>query len=157
MGEDSIMKYILLKENKLTKLIASQKSRTELNQTLQPLDFDFDSILEVPENFETRIGADINEYDASLKYKSEEQRIIEGYKEVPKGMKIEEGKLIQKTILDQITDKEIILNEHEYYDSEKKEICFKERELTEEEKKEQAIQDELRLMAIERLEKKGKI
>lgn len=150
------MKYILLKDNKLTKLIASQKSRNELNQVLQPLNYDYDTILEVPENFEVRIGADIKEYNSDLKYKSEEQRILEGFIPVPKGVKIEKGKLVKKPIPEQISDKEIILSVDQYYDPEKKEICFKERELTEEEKMEQTIQDELRLMAIERLEKKGK-
>jgi len=86
------MKYILLKDNKLTKLVASQKSRTELNQVLQSL-YDYDTILEVPENFETRIGADINEYDGNLKYKSEEQRIIEGFLPVPEGYEIKDGKV----------------------------------------------------------------
>ena len=145
---------ILLKDNLITEVLSTNKQKSEVAEIAKKLNYSFDTILEVPENFETRIGADINEYDADLKYKSEEQRIIEGYKEAPKGMKVEKGKLIQKNILEQITDKEIILNEHEYYDSEKKEICFKEREPTEEEKREQAIRDELRLMAIERLKEK---
>jgi len=88
------MKYILLKDNKLTKLIASQKSRTELNQVLQSL-YDYDTILEVPEDFQPRIGADINEYDESLKYKSQEQRIIEGFIPVPEGYEIKDGEIIE--------------------------------------------------------------
>jgi hypothetical protein len=94
MGKGSIMKYILLKDNKLTKLIASQKSRTELNQVLQSL-YDYDTILEVPEDFQPRIGADINEYDESLKYKSQEQRIIEGFIPVPEGYEIKDGEIIE--------------------------------------------------------------
>jgi len=86
------MKYILLKENKIQQLIASQKSRTELNKVLQPL-YDYDSILEVPETFETRIGADINEYDEGLNYKTLEQRIIEGFTPVPEGFEIVDGEI----------------------------------------------------------------
>ena len=88
------MKYILLKDNIITKLIASQKSRTELNQVLQSL-YDYDTILEVPENFETRIGADIKEYDENLKYKSQEQRIIEGFIPVPEGYEIKDEKVVK--------------------------------------------------------------
>lgn len=88
------MKYILLKDNKITKLIASQKSRTELNQVLQSL-YDYDSIIEVSEDFETRISADINEYDENLKYKSKEQRILEGFIPVPEGYEIKNGELVE--------------------------------------------------------------
>lgn len=87
------MMIILLKDNLITEALSTNKPKSEVAKIAEKLNYSFDTMIEVPEDFEVRIGADINEYDESLKYKSEEQRILEGFIPVPEGFEIKDGEV----------------------------------------------------------------
>ena len=52
------MKYILLKDNKIIKLISSGKNKDVLHSLVNSM-YNYDSILEVPNSFEMKSQADI--------------------------------------------------------------------------------------------------
>lgn len=128
---------------------------------------DYDEIKKVTNEFEGYTGLNINEINENGKLKPLEQRIIEGYVALPKGFKIVDNKLVEKTLKEKIDDGDIVLSENEIYDEKQNiirpktpEEMYSPEEL-EKMRLEQMIQEEMqriiRQQAIDNLVKAGKI
>jgi len=149
-------RYIVIKDNKILRKYHTKEDISSIHNIMKKYNVTDYEIREIPEDNEYRPDFNINEFE-NHKLKSEEQRIIEGFVPVPKGFKIDKGKLIEKTIWEKIKDSDIILQSNEYYCDEENIIKIEIQIPTQEEINEKLIQQEIRQIAIERLQTRGEI
>ena len=157
--------YLIVKDDKILKVVRTDSGLKGCEATAKYYGIEGAEYRKVPDNPEWRSGCHIDEFDNKGNLHPIEKRIIEGYRPVPKGKKVKSGKLVDKTLKEQIDSGEIKLNDYEKYDSTKKEIRAKTQDellsdglITQEQidaqKAEEEIQAEIRAMAIERIEAK---
>jgi hypothetical protein len=180
MEEDSMKSetYVVLKDHRIVKVYTTTSGLTGIKESLknQPI-LSYDSIIRVegvPDYVQT---TDIREYDENGKLRPLEDRIIDGFVPVPRGKKIVDKTLVNKTIVEKIADGDIKLEYNQKYDEERDEIVYKtEMELEEEEvatmsedeliahneqkaidREIKLIDEEIRRIAMERLKQRGEI
>ena len=151
--------FIVLDGNKIIKIYHTSGSKDDIKIALENDEvFKYTDIKEVPSDSDYHAETDIREY-ANNKLRPLVDRIIDGLSKCPDGQKLSEGKLVDKTLKDQIQDKEIIIEEHQMYCEKTDSIIDKPKtkEQLEQEELEDEIQKEMRKIAIERIDARKKI
>ena len=158
-----IEKYAILKEKKIIKVFVTADGMHGVAMSLANEKItDFDKIEMIGIDHEWKRGYHTDEYDDKGVIKTDVERMILGRLDVPKGMKLIDDKLVEKTTEEKVRDGVIKLSDYEKLDSATKEIRQKTeaelisdgvltQEQVDQQKLEIEIQAELRLMAIERI------
>jgi hypothetical protein len=168
--------YIILKNDEILKVYKTTQSIQGVHQSLKNQKIsDYSDIKRVDKMNDYRPKTNINEYDKNGIFKPMETRIIDGYRPAPKGKKIVNNTIVDKTIFEQLRDGEIKMSPFQKYDEINDEIIDKTEEEIEAEMiakmskeelskynkqkeleaQEKLIQDEIRKIAIERLQAEG--
>lgn len=160
--------YAVFKDNIIVRVYETTQGLRGIYQSLAYEGIsDYDTIKLVPNGYEGVVGMNIHELDENGRLRPEEERIVEGYLPVPKGKKIQDGRVVDKTLQEQIADGDVVVGDDYIYDSKQDIIRPKtpEEMYTPEELEkmriEQMIQEEMQRIikqqAIDNLVKAGKI
>ena len=114
---NNIMIYIVIKNNIIIEIYHTSQGIDGIIKSLQFEQItDYDIIQQVPNDFNGTLGMNIQEFDENWNLLPEEERIIKGFIPPPKGKKIKDGKIVDKSLFEQIHDGDIKIEPFQIYD-----------------------------------------
>lgn len=156
--------YIVTKNKKIIRVYKTTQGEPGIIASLKYEKIeDYDSIELAPSGYEGRKGMDLRELDKDGKVRPFEERVIEKLIPCPVGKKIVDNKIVNKSTLEKIRDKEIKMGEYEKYDEATDKIIPKtpeeiySTEELEQMERDKLIHEEIKKIAEERLIASGKI
>jgi len=161
--------YLVLKQNKILRVYKTSQGEKGIVESLKNEKIiDYDEIKKIANDTEHATGSDTREYDKEGALRPFIDRAKDGLIEIRPAYKIVGNEIIEKTLKEKIMDNVIKIDDYQIYDDVKKEIRPKTQEellasglITQEKineiNKEKLIQEEIRKIAIEKLEALGKL